>query len=61
MASLRFVGDDSFTYVVQVFEVTVDNAVPVVDAGSDVTVDEGSSVEFAGSYSDTGANDTHTA
>ena len=44
----------------QTFEVTVENAVPVVDAGSDITVDEGSNIEFAGSYSDTGANDTHT-
>ena len=43
----------------QTFEVTVENAVPVVDAGSDVTIDEGSSVEFAGSYSDTGTNDIH--
>ena len=44
----------------QTFEVTVENALPVVDAGSDITVDEGSNVEFAGSYSDTGTNDTHT-
>ena len=46
--------------VTQTFEVTVENAVPVVDAGSDVTVNEGSAVEFNGSYSDTGINDTHT-
>ena len=44
----------------QTFEVTVENAVPVVNAGVDKTVDEGSSVEFTGSYSDTGINDTHT-
>ena len=44
----------------QTFEVNVENAVPVVNAGVDKTIDEGSSVEFAGSYSDTGANDTHT-
>ena len=44
----------------QTFEVTVENATPVVNAGVDVTVNEGSSIEFAGSYSDTGTNDTHT-
>ena len=44
----------------QTFEVKVNNATPIVNAGVDVTIDEGSSVELSGSYSDTGANDTHT-
>ena len=44
----------------QAFEVVVANAAPVVDAGEDKTVDEGSSVAFTGSFTDAGINDTHT-
>jgi PKD repeat protein/DNA/RNA endonuclease G (NUC1) len=44
----------------QDFEIVVDNAVPVVDAGADQTVDEGSKVNFAGSFTDTGSLDTHS-
>ena len=44
----------------QDFEVVVANAAPVVDAGEDRTVDEGSSVAFTGSFTDAGINDTHT-
>jgi PKD repeat protein len=40
--------------------VTVLNAAPIVDAGSDQTVDEGAIVAFAGSFSDLGILDTHT-
>ena len=34
------------------FEVVVDNAVPVVDAGTDKTANEGSAIAFDGSFSD---------
>ncbi len=44
----------------QTFKVVVENAAPVVDAGEDRTVDEGSSVAFTGSFTDAGINDTHT-
>ncbi len=44
----------------QAFEVIVNNAPPLVDAGVDVTIDEGSSIQLSGSYSDRGVNDTHT-
>jgi PKD repeat protein len=39
--------------------VTVNNVAPVVNAGSDQTVDEGSTVTFSGSFVDS-ADDTHT-
>jgi PKD repeat protein len=39
-------------------QVTVSNVAPLVDAGSDRTVDEGSWVTFAGSFSDPGVRDT---
>ena len=43
----------------QAFEVVVANAAPVVEAGTDKTVDEGSSVNLEGSFTDAGIEDTH--
>jgi PKD repeat protein len=40
--------------------VTVINVAPTVDAGADQTVNEGSLVTFAGSFTDPGTADTHT-
>ena len=40
-------------------EVIVNNVAPLAEAGSDVTVDEGSEIIFGGSFADPG-NDTHT-
>ncbi len=40
--------------------VTVNNVAPTVNAGSDQTVNEGDTVLFTGSFSDSGADDTHT-
>jgi ligand-binding sensor domain-containing protein/PKD repeat protein len=40
--------------------VTVENAVPEVEAGPDQSVDEGEEVTFDGAFSDPGALDTHT-
>lgn len=40
--------------------VTINNAVPIVDAGNDQTVDEGDTVSFSGSYTDAGTDDTQT-
>jgi PKD repeat protein len=40
--------------------VTVYNVAPAVDAGVDQTVDEGSPVTFAGSFTDPGTLDTHS-
>ncbi|VEP17781.1 Outer membrane adhesin like proteiin (fragment) [Hyella patelloides LEGE 07179] len=48
-------GSDS-----QTFDITVDNAAPVVDAGTDRTLDEGETITLSGTYSDRGINDTHT-
>ncbi|MCP4090940.1 MAG: PKD domain-containing protein, partial [Gammaproteobacteria bacterium] len=47
------VGTDSL-------EITVANVAPVVDAGPDQTVNEGDTVNFNGSFSDVGVEDTHT-
>lgn len=41
--------------------VTVDNVVPVVDAGADQIVNEGSMFAGSGSFVDPGTKDTHTA
>ena len=41
--------------------VTVNNAIPVVDSGSDITVTAGDLVFFSGIFSDPGWLDTHTA
>lgn len=40
--------------------VTVNNVTPSVNAGHDQTVNEGDTVSFSGSFSDPGADDTHT-
>ncbi len=53
------VTDESGGTDTQTFTVTVDNVVPVAEAGTDQTVAEGSPVSFAGSFNDPG-NDTHT-
>ncbi len=43
------------------FTVIVNNIAPVVDAGSNMVVDEGTLQNFSGTFSDPGAYDTHTA
>ncbi|UGV41789.1 PKD domain-containing protein [Methanococcoides orientis] len=53
------VNDSEFTSIATA-SVTVNNVAPVVDAGSDQTVVEGSAVAFSGIFSDSGADDTHT-
>ena len=40
--------------------VTVNNVAPIVDAGADLTTDEGSAVTFNGNFTDPGIQDTHT-
>lgn len=40
--------------------VTVTNVAPVVDAGADVTIPEGASVAFSGSFTDPGPRDPHS-
>lgn len=44
----------------QTLNVTVNNAAPIVDAGTDVTIDEGKAIAFNGSFTDPGILDTHT-
>ncbi|HEX3018948.1 MAG TPA: PKD domain-containing protein, partial [Chitinispirillaceae bacterium] len=41
--------------------VTVNNAIPVIDSGSDLEVTAGDPVSFKGNFSDSGWLDTHTA
>ncbi len=41
--------------------VTVNNAIPIVDSGSDLEVTAGDLVSFSGTFSDPGWLDTHTA
>ncbi|MFX1416383.1 MAG: OmpL47-type beta-barrel domain-containing protein, partial [Promethearchaeota archaeon] len=41
-------------------QVTVQNLAPTVDAGPDITADEGTSLIFAGDFNDPGWLDTHT-
>ncbi|QYZ65326.1 MAG: hypothetical protein OI74_04600 [Gammaproteobacteria bacterium (ex Lamellibrachia satsuma)] len=40
--------------------VTVNNVSPTVDAGADQSVEEGESVNFSGTFSDPGSQDTHS-
>jgi PKD repeat protein len=54
------ITDDEGASAADTLLVTVLNAPPVVDAGSDQTADEGTAVSFAGSFSDAGLADTHT-
>jgi PKD repeat protein len=53
------VNDGDFTDTATA-SVTVNNVAPTVDAGADQTVDEGATVSFFGSYTDSGTADTHT-
>ncbi len=51
---------DGLLDAVAATSVTVNNVAPVVDAGLDTGIVEGSSVSFNGSFSDPGTRDTHT-
>ena len=44
----------------QEFRIAATNATPLVQAGSDVFLNEGSSVQLNGTFTDSGINDTHT-
>jgi PKD repeat protein len=54
------VTDDDGTSTSDTLTVTVLNAAPTVEAGSDQTVNEGEVVNFSGSFTDPGLADTHT-
>jgi PKD repeat protein len=43
------------------FTVIVNNIAPTVNAGSNIVVNEGATVNFSGTFTDPGAYDTHTA
>ncbi len=57
--TLEVTDDDGFTGFDTLY-VTVYNVAPTVNAGSDLTADEGDIVTFSGSYTDPGSKDTHT-
>jgi PKD repeat protein len=52
--------DDDGAFGSDIAVITVNNVAPIVDAGSDQTVDEGDIVSFSGSFIDPGDFDTHT-
>ena len=61
-----FSGQDcdraSFLLFPQVFKKIlkiINNAAPVVDAGSDQTINEGEAINFSGNFTDAGINNTH--
>ena len=54
------VTDDDGAAATDTLDVTVSNAAPVVDAGSDQNANEGEEVSFSGSFIDAGTADTHT-
>ena len=54
------VTDDHSNTDIATLTVTVSNVAPNVDAGPDQTVNEGDTVNFSGSFTDSGAADTHT-
>ena len=55
--SLVVTDDDGASSVVDSVVITVVNAVPLVDAGSDQTINEGQQVSFNGSFTDAGTSD----
>ncbi|MBC7226320.1 MAG: DUF11 domain-containing protein [Thermoflexales bacterium] len=57
-AALR-VWDDNGEFGLDTAPVTVTNAAPTVDAGPDRQVNEGTSVQFTGAFTDPGSGDTH--
>lgn len=59
-ATLKVTDDDGATDTDTV-KITVENAIPVVDAGADQTIMAGDWTTFTGTYSDGGWCDTHTA
>ncbi|WP_440956237.1 PKD domain-containing protein [Methanosarcina sp. Mfa9] len=54
------VQDDDGGVSVDSLNVTINNAVPEVDAGADVFVNEGDLIDFSGIFTDAGSVDTHT-
>ncbi len=54
------VKDDDGGASVDSLNVTVNNAVPEVEAGNDFSAVEGDPVDFSGSFTDLGVRDTHT-
>jgi PKD repeat protein len=54
------VTDDDGGQTSDTLQVIVSNVAPVVAAGDDQSVDEGDTVSFVGSFTDTGSADTHT-
>lgn len=44
----------------KIFNLVVNNSAPLVDAGEDLTINEGQLITFNGNFSDLGLNDTHT-
>ena len=57
---ITITDDDGGSDVETSTVLTVNNVAPVVEAGENQTVDEGAAVNFTGSFTDVGVNDTHT-
>jgi PKD repeat protein len=55
------VTDDDGGWDTDILTITVNNVLPIVEAGPDQTVDEGDLVTFKGNFTDPGWCDTHTA
>jgi PKD repeat protein len=53
------VSDGELTDIIAI-TVTIENAIPMVDAGADQDVNEGDIVSFTGNFEDTGSTDVHT-
>jgi uncharacterized repeat protein (TIGR01451 family) len=54
------VTDDNGAGDIATATIAIDNVAPLVEAGSDRTVNEAQLVSFSGSFTDTGSADTHT-
>jgi PKD repeat protein len=55
------VTDDDLATTCDTLAVTVANAAPVVDAGSDTTIVQGQAFDLGASFADAGVSDVHTA
>ena len=59
--TVNLMANDPYGFATAETNVIVENVIPVVDAGSDQTADEGDLVEISSTFSDAGWLDTHNA
>jgi PKD repeat protein len=54
------ISDDDGSHNFMIYKIIIQNVAPIVDAGEDKSIDEGTMLNFNGSFTDPGIYDTHT-